>query len=90
MLSVSTCNNLLFLFFFFFDNNYAGKAVVVSEYANIVVRSVSCELRLPSVIALKQFRKNPIEAVPSMTRRKVFIRDGFRCQVSLIKWEYVV
>ena len=60
----------------------AKKAIVVAEY-DIAIRSPSYELRLPSVIALKQFRKNPEEAVPAMSRRKVFIRDGFKCQVSI-------
>ena len=57
----------------------ADKAVVVSEY-NIVIRGVSCELKLPSVIALKQYHKNPINT-PTITRQKVFLRDNYRCQV---------
>lgn len=61
---------------------FADKAVVVSEYP-ISIRSVSYEMKLPSVIALKQFRKNPIELSPGMTRKKVFIRDSFKCQVSI-------
>ena len=60
---------------------FANKAVVVSEYP-ISIRSVSYEMKLPSVIALKQFRKSPTEVAPGMTRKKVFIRDGFKCQVS--------
>lgn len=57
---------------------FNGKAVVVSEY-NILIRSVSCSFRLPSVIALKQFHKKP-NYVPMMTRRNVLIRDDFCCQ----------
>jgi hypothetical protein len=55
------------------------KAVVISEY-NLVIRSVSMALNLPSVIALKSFFKKP-DGVPLMTKQRVFIRDGFRCQV---------
>jgi hypothetical protein len=59
---------------------FNGKAVVVSEYTNLLVRSVSCEFRLPSVIALKQYQKMP-DKTPQLSRRNVYIRDGFRCQV---------
>jgi hypothetical protein len=59
---------------------FSNKAVVVSEY-NVVIRSVSCEIRLPSVIALKHFHRTPKEDTPSITRRKIFIRDNFKCQV---------
>lgn len=60
---------------------FNGKATVVSEY-NVNVRSVSVQLRLPSVIALKTFRKLP-PSVPMITRRNVYIRDNFKCQYCL-------
>lgn len=60
---------------------FNDKAVVVSEY-NILIRSVSYALRLPSVIALKSYHKKP-NNVPIMTRRYVFIRDGYKCQYCL-------
>lgn len=60
---------------------FNGKAVVVAEYHDIVIRSVSTSINLPSVIALKTFHKKP-NGVPPMTRRYVFIRDGFKCQVT--------
>lgn len=60
---------------------FSNKAIVVSEYKNIMIRSVSYQLRLPSVIALKHYQKTPSEGVPTMTRRKVFLRDNFKCQV---------
>jgi hypothetical protein len=62
---------------------FNGKAIVVNEYTNLLVRSVSCEFRLPSVIALKQYQKIPDHRIPAMSRKNVFIRDGFRCQVSI-------
>jgi len=58
---------------------FAGKAVVVAEYTDLWVRSVSCSFRLPSVIALKHYQK-VVNKVPVMSRRNVYIRDGFRCQ----------
>lgn len=60
---------------------FNDKAVVVSEY-NILIRSVSYALRLPSVIALKSYQKKP-NNTPVMTRRYVFIRDGYKCQYCL-------
>ena len=58
---------------------FSNKAVVVSEY-NVLIRSVSCSFKIPSVIALKNYHKKP-NNVPIMTRKYLFIRDGFRCQV---------
>jgi 5-methylcytosine-specific restriction endonuclease McrA len=57
---------------------FNDKAVVVSEY-DLIIRSVSCEIAIPSVIALKSFYRKP-ESTPSMTREKVFLRDGYTCQ----------
>ena len=62
---------------------FSGKAVVVSEYSNLIVRSVSCSFPLPSVIALKTYQKVPNQ-VPVMSRRNLYIRDGFKCQVITI------
>ena len=62
---------------------FSGKAVVVSEYSNLIVRSVSCSFPLPSVIALKTYQKVPNQA-PVMSRRNLYIRDGFKCQVITI------
>ena len=56
---------------------FLEKVSVVSEY-NEIVRSPSISIKIPSVIALKQFiicsRK------PAFTRFNVFLRDEFRCQ----------
>ena len=53
------------------------KVSVVSEY-NEIVRSPSISIKIPSVVALKEFvicsRK------PAFTRFNVFLRDGFQCQ----------
>ena len=50
---------------------------VVSEY-NQVVRSPSIELKLPSVVSLKDYIPLPERA--AFTRFNVFLRDKFMCQ----------
>jgi 5-methylcytosine-specific restriction endonuclease McrA len=50
---------------------------VLSEYERSV-RSPSQEIRLPSVIALKEYV--PIARRPAFTRFNVFLRDRFSCQ----------
>jgi len=61
---------------------FSGKAVVVSEYSDLFIRSVSCCFPLPSVIALKTYQRSPT-VIPVMSRRNVYIRDGFKCQYCL-------
>jgi|TARA_R100000455_G_C6265877_1_gene121141 5-methylcytosine-specific restriction endonuclease McrA len=50
---------------------------IVSEYDR-VIRSPSFEMRLPSVICLKQYVRQSKQ--PAFTRFNLFLRDGFRCQ----------
>ena len=50
---------------------------IVSEYDR-VVRSPSFNMRLPSVISLKEYVI--MERSPAFTRFNVFLRDGFSCQ----------
>ena len=54
-----------------------GSHVVVAEYEQ-VVRSPSTTMRLPSVIALREFIRQ--DRSPAFTRFNVFLRDRFRCQ----------
>ena len=49
---------------------------VVAEYDEYV-HSPSITMRLPSVIALREFVKQ--DRQPAFTRFNVFLRDGFRC-----------
>ena len=58
---------------------FSGKAVVVSEYSDLSIRGVSFSCKVPSVIALTQYQRT-VTKVPIMSRRNVYIRDGFRCQ----------
>jgi 5-methylcytosine-specific restriction endonuclease McrA len=56
---------------------FLDRVNIVSQYAH-VVRSPSFEMRLPSVIALKEYV--PSARRPAFTRFNVFLRDRFCCQ----------
>ncbi len=56
---------------------FLDRVNIVSEYDD-VVHSPSLAMRLPSVIALKQYI--PISRRPAFTRFNVFLRDRFSCQ----------
>jgi 5-methylcytosine-specific restriction endonuclease McrA len=59
---------------------FLGRVTILSEYQR-VVKSPSYELRLPSVIALKDY-VTPTRH-PAFTRFNVFLRDSFQCQYCL-------
>jgi len=56
---------------------FLDRVSVLSEYETRV-RSPSVTMRLPSVIALKDYI--PSARRPAFTRFNVFLRDGFHCQ----------
>jgi len=56
---------------------FMSRVNVVSEYDR-VVHSPTIEVRLPSVIALKEYV--PMARRPAFTRFNVFLRDRFACQ----------
>jgi 5-methylcytosine-specific restriction endonuclease McrA len=56
---------------------YREAVDVLSEY-DLSVRSPSCEMKLPSVVVLKEYI--PSARQPAFTRFNVFLRDGFSCQ----------
>jgi len=56
---------------------FLDRVNVVSEYDR-TIRSPSREIRLPSVISLKEFA--PLSRRPAFTRFNVFLRDRFTCQ----------
>jgi 5-methylcytosine-specific restriction endonuclease McrA len=56
---------------------FLDRVNVVSEYDS-VVHSPSTELRLPSVISLKDYVN--LDRWPAFTRFNVFLRDSFLCQ----------
>ena len=56
---------------------FLDRVSIVSEYDH-AVRSPSVEMRLPSVIALKDYVH--LDRRPAFTRFNVFLRDRFQCQ----------
>jgi len=56
---------------------FMDRVNIVSQYDRIV-RSPSFEMKLPSVISLKEFV--PLSRRPAFTRFNVFLRDRFECQ----------
>lgn len=56
---------------------FLRRVTVVSEYEKIA-HSPSRSIRLPSVIALKEYI--PMDRQPAFTRFNVFLRDSFACQ----------
>ncbi len=55
---------------------YLDRVDIVAEY-DCFVRSPSTEIRLPSVIALRDYVRQ--DRAPAFTRFNVFLRDGFKC-----------
>lgn len=55
----------------------SDKISVVTEY-DAVARSPSTEIRLPAVVALRQYQ--PLPQRVAFTRFNVFLRDRFKCQ----------
>ncbi len=56
---------------------FAEKVSAVAEY-DAWARSPSREIRLPSVVALREYQ--PLPKRVAFTRFNVFLRDRFRCQ----------
>jgi len=56
---------------------FLDRVNIVSEYEHLV-HSPSMEMRLPSVIALKDYVR--LDRRPAFTRFNVFLRDRFSCQ----------
>ena len=63
---------------------FMDRVMTLSEYDR-VVRSPSFEIKLPSVIALKEFI--PLNKRPAFTRFNVFLRDMFACQYCGVRSE---
>lgn len=54
-----------------------GRVAVVAEY-DVVARSPSVAIRLPSIVALRRYRQRSRRV--AFTRFNVFLRDRFTCQ----------
>lgn len=61
---------------------FMEKVTVVATYNNRSIRSAHMEVKLPSVIALKDF-VNHHRTRPAFTRRNLFLRDEHKCQYCL-------
>ena len=57
---------------------FRGKAHVVAEYANRVVRSPSTTVCVPSVMVLERYQKH--KSLVKFSRSNVYSRDRFECQ----------
>lgn len=56
---------------------FRDRAAVVEEW-DAVFRSPSVEIKVPKVIALREYA--PISAEPKFCRRSILLRDRYRCQ----------
>jgi len=74
-LSIVSARRALILYF-------EGKATVIEEHPEIVVRSVSDVWSIPTQVVLKHFVKSrPTFRVPAqLTSRNLFARDKYSCQ----------
>ncbi len=63
---------------------FAEKVSTVAEY-DAWARSPSRKIRLPSVVALREYR--PLPKRVAFTRFNVFLRDRFRCQYCTERFE---
>jgi 5-methylcytosine-specific restriction endonuclease McrA len=61
---------------------FEGKAVVVEEHPELTVRSPSTTVRVPVMVALKEFVKarRVFHSPAALTQRNLFVRDGYTCQ----------
>ena len=59
-----------------------GKAIVVEEHPTMVVRSPSVTLKVPIMVALKQFIRGRkiFRTGAVLTQRNLFIRENYTCQ----------
>ena len=57
---------------------YAGRFDVVAEYDDLVARSPSVRIRIPSVIAHREYVQ--VKRHPAFSRYNLFLRDRHRCQ----------
>jgi len=57
---------------------FLDRVNVVSEYEDKFIRSVSIKIKVPSIIALKEYIKPKTK--PAFTRFNLFLRDKWTCQ----------
>lgn len=61
---------------------FEGKATIIEEYPDEMVRSVNDTWPIPTQIVLKTFVKSrPTHRIKALlTQRNLFLRDGYKCQ----------
>jgi 5-methylcytosine-specific restriction endonuclease McrA len=61
---------------------FEGKAVVVEEHPEYVVRSPSITMKIPVMVALKEYVKarRVFHSPAALTQRNLFVRDNHTCQ----------
>jgi 5-methylcytosine-specific restriction endonuclease McrA len=57
---------------------YLERATVLEEYDRWVIRSPSVQVRMPSVIMLKQYQEH--NGKVEFSRYNIILRDGYKCQ----------
>jgi 5-methylcytosine-specific restriction endonuclease McrA len=67
-------------------NIFEGKATVVEEYDDWIVRSPSMQMNVPSVIINREYIK-PRYSI-TFTRENLFVRDDYTCQYCHGVFEY--
>ncbi len=65
---------------------YLGRAVVMEEYDLWVVRSPSVQMRMPSVIMLKEYQQH--NGKVEFSRYNVILRDNYTCQYCKNKFPF--
>lgn len=63
---------------------YRGRAMVVEEWDQ-AFRSPTVEIKVPKVVALRQYA--PINAEPKFCRRSILLRDRYKCQYCGIRFD---
>lgn len=64
---------------------FLDRVNIVSEYDDQVIRSPSFQMKVPSVIVLKEYVQPKVR--PAFTRFNVFLRDRWTCQYCGVKFK---
>ena len=65
---------------------YLDRAVVLEEYPRWVLRSPTVQMRMPSVIMLKEHQKH--NGKVEFSRYNIILRDNYRCQYCGEEFDY--
>lgn len=65
---------------------YLDKASVLEEYNRWVVRSPSIQMRMPSVVLLREYRDHDGDV--EFSRHNIYLRDNYTCQYCAKRFEF--